>query len=180
MSRFQFELAAPADDAELRQILAATPMPGRIAVSFRREPSWFAAAVVDGYFRQVVVCRDLDTGRLIGFGCRSVRRLNVNGLPADVGYLSGLRVLPEYRNMGLVARGYAFFRRLHQDCRTAFYLTTIAEGNDTANSVLTSRRAGLPAYHLAGRYHTIAVTLPRHPPPPAIEQGIMLRSGNCR
>ena len=177
MSRFQFELAAPADDAELRQILAATPMPGRISVSFRREPSWFDAAVVDGYFRQVVVCRDLETGRLAGFGCRSVQRLFLNGQPADVGYLSSLRVLPEYRNRGLVARGYAFFRRLHQDGRAPFYLTTIAEGNDTANNVLTSRKAGLPAYHFAGRYHTIAVTLPRHPPPSAIPQGLTLRSG---
>ncbi len=86
MSRFRFELATPADDADLRQILAATPMPGRIAVSLRREPSWFAAAVVDGHFRQVVACRDLATRRLVGFGCRSVRRLYVNGLPTDVGY----------------------------------------------------------------------------------------------
>src|SRR5438270_9605247 len=112
MSRFRIDLATPADDAELRRVLAATPMPGRVRVGFRREPSWFAAAVVDGFFRQVVVCRDLDTGRLAGFGCRSVRRLYVNGRPADVGYLSGLRLLPEHRGLGLVARGYAFFRRL--------------------------------------------------------------------
>src|SRR4051794_16637823 len=100
MSRFRFELATPADDADLRHILAATPMPGRIRVGFQREPSWFAAAVVDGHFRQVVACRDSQTGRLIGFGCRSVRRLYVNGAPAEVGYLSGLRVLPEFRNLG--------------------------------------------------------------------------------
>src|SRR5579872_3512651 len=176
MSRFQFELATPADDADLRHVLAATPMPGRISVSFRREPSWFEAAVVDGYFRQVVACRDLDTGRIIGFGCRSVRRLFVNGVPADVGYLSSLRVLPEYRNIGLVARGYAFFRKLHEDGRTPFYLTTIAEGNETALKVLTSGRAGLPMYHAAGRYHTVVVALPRQAPGVAIPQDVVLRT----
>jgi len=176
MSRFQFELAQPADDAELRRILAATPMPGRIVVSLRREPSWFAAAVVDGHFRQVVTCRDLATRQLVGFGCRSVRRLHVNGRPADVGYLSSLRALPEGRNLGLVARGYAFLRQLHQDGRAAFYLTTIAEGNDTALKVLTSRRAGLPSYHFAGRYHTRALLLPRRPREPTTPAGVRIRS----
>lgn len=161
MSRFRFELATPDDDADLRHVLEATPMEGQIAVTFRREPSWFAAAVVDGRFRQAIVCRDLKTGRIIGFGCRSVRDVFVNGRPATVGYLSSLRLLPEHRSLGLVARGYAAFHELHQDGRVPFYLTTIAEGNHPALDVLTSGRAGLPAYHPAGVYHTIAVALPR-------------------
>jgi hypothetical protein len=159
MGRFQFELAGPDDDADLRHVLAATPMEGRVAVSFQREPSWFGGAVVDGFARQVVACRDLNSGRIFGFGCRSLRELFVNGKPMTVGYLSSLRVLPEYRNRGLIARGYAFFRRLHQDGQTPFYLTTIAEGNETALRILTSGRAGLPAYHPAGRYHTSVIPL---------------------
>lgn len=161
MSRYSFDLATPADDADLRHVLAATPMPGRVAVGFRREPSWFDAAVVDGFERQVVACRDATTGRIIGFGCRSLRRAFVNGRPSVVGYLSSLRVLSEHRNLGLIARGYAFFRKLHEDGRSPFYLTTIAEGNETALRVLTSGRAGLPLYHSAGRYHTLAIPLPR-------------------
>src|SRR5437016_765840 len=137
MSRYQFELATPGDDADLRHVLAATPMDGRISITFRREPSWFAGGVVDGPFRQVVACRDLQTGRIFGFGCRSIRDVYVNGRPEAVGYLSNLRVLPEYRNRGLVARGYAFFRGLHQDGRVPFYLTTIANGNRTALAILT-------------------------------------------
>jgi hypothetical protein len=166
MARYRIELATPADDADLRQILAATPMPGRIAVSFRREPSYFAAAEVDGHFRQVVAGRDLDSGRLVGFGSRSIRRVYVNGLPAEVGYLSALRLLADYRNLGLLARGYTHFRKLHADGRAAIYLTTIAEGNEQALGLLTSRRAGLPAYHFAGRYHTLAVWPQKRLPPP--------------
>jgi hypothetical protein len=157
MARYRIELATPDDDADLRRILADTPMPGHISVSFRREPSYFAAAEVDGHFRQVVAGRDLDTGRLIGFGSRSIRRVFVNGRPTDVGYLSALRLLAEHRNLGLIARGYAHFRKLHADGRAAVYLTTIAEGNDRALELLTSGRAGLPAYHPAGRYHTLAI-----------------------
>lgn len=157
MSRYRFELATAADDAQLRAILAATPMDGEAAVAFQREPSFFDAAVVEGPFHQTIVGRDVDGGRIVGFGSRSVRQRYVNGTPAAVGYLSSLRVLPQYRNLGLVARGYAFFRRLHADGRTPFYLTTIAEGNERALAILTSGRAGLPRYHDAGLYHTAVI-----------------------
>jgi hypothetical protein len=159
MSLYQFEVATPDADAELRRILAETPMPGRVVVSFRREPSYFAAAVVDGGFHQVIAARDRAADRLIGFGARSVRDRYVNGRVEPIGYLNSLRGLAEYRNRGLLARGYAFFRKLHADGRTRLYLSTIAEGNDTALAVLTSGRAGLPAYHFAGNYHTAALPL---------------------
>jgi hypothetical protein len=164
MSRYRFELATPDDDLDLRHVLAATTMGGRISVTFRREPSWFAGAVVDGRSRQVVACRDLRTGRIIGFGCRSIRDVYLNGSPGVVGYLSGLRILPEHRNLGLLARGFAFFRELHRDDQVRFYLSTIAAGNELAQAVLTSGRAGLPSYHPAGTYHTVAIPLPRRRP----------------
>src|SRR6185295_2018695 len=84
MSRYQFDVATEADDADLRRVLAETPMPGRIAVSFRREPSYFAAAEIDGRFRQVVAARELNSGRIIGFGSRSVCQRYVNGLPTPI------------------------------------------------------------------------------------------------
>jgi hypothetical protein len=161
VARFEFQLATRADDAQLRAILAATPMPGRISVSFRREPSFFDAAVVDGDFHQVVVCCDQRENRIVGFGCRSVRLRFVNGRPAPVGYLSSLRALPEYRSLGLVARGYAYFRSLHRDGKAQGYLTTIAEDNHKALSTLTTGRAGLPEYAFAGRYHTLVIPISR-------------------
>ncbi len=157
MGRFRFELATAEDDAELRSILAAVPMDGPVAVSLRREPSFFEASAVEGDLHQVIVCRDAHRGRIAGFGCRSIRQLFVAGRPTAVGYLSGLRALPAYRNQGLVARGYAFLRELHEDGRAPFYLTTIADGNRPALATLTSRRAGLPAYHPLGTYHTLVM-----------------------
>jgi hypothetical protein len=162
MSRYRFDLATDADDADLRRVLAETPMPGRIAVSFRREPSYFAAAEVDGRFRQVVAAREMDSGRIVGFGSRSVSQRYVNGLPTPIGYLSSLRLMAAHRNRGLVARGYAYFRRLHADGRAPLYLTTIAEGNTLALTLLTSARAGLPRYNPAGRFLTAAIPVNPH------------------
>jgi hypothetical protein len=162
MSRYRFELAAEADDENLRSVLAATPMNGRIQVAFCREPCYFGGASVDGEFRQTIACRESESGRIVGFGSRSVASRFVNGVPRPIGYLSALRLLKAHRNRGLVARGYAYFRRLHAaDARTKLYLTTIAEGNEQALAVLTSARAGLPAYNDAGWYHTVAIPLSR-------------------
>lgn len=179
MSKYRLELARPEDDADLRQIMAATPMDGFISVGFRREPSWFAGAVVDGQSRQVVVCRDTTTGRVIGFGCRSLREVLVNGEPKTIGYLSSLRLLKEYRSLGLVARGYAFFRELHQDGRTPLYVTTIAAGNEAAQRVLTAGRAGLPMYHADGSYFTFAIALPRRKRSTPPSKGMTIRAASA-
>lgn len=175
MSRYRFEVAGPADDADLRRVLAATPMAGNIAVAFHREPSYFAGARVEGRFHQVVACRETESGRIVGFGVRSASPRYVNGHPEWVGYLSTLRLLAGHRNRGLVARGYAFFRRLHADGQARLYLTTIAEGNTTALTQLTSGRAGLPTYHDVGRFHTAAIPLTRRTSRRAMAPGLEIR-----
>lgn len=161
MGRYQFRLATEEDDAGLRALMAATPMDGRIALRFLREPSFFDAASVDGTFRQIAVCCDGESGQIAGVGTRSVRPMFVNGAPAPVGYLSGLRSLPGVRSRGLLASGYRFLKELHGDGRTCFYLSTIAEGNERALHVLTSGRAGLPGYYPCGSLHTFAIPVPR-------------------
>lgn len=175
MSRYSIELAAPEDDAALRSVLAQTPTEGRIAVAFRRDPSFFDAAAVEGRFHQVVLGRDRHCGSVVGFGVRSIGERFVNGSSGPMGYLSGLRILPRHRNGALLARGYRFFRELHADARARLYLTSIAEGNSTALDVLTSGRGGLPAYHAAGRYRTLAIPVCRGSARPNIPQGLSVR-----
>lgn len=164
MSRFDFGLAEPSDDEALRDLMGATPSGGAVVVSFRREPSYFDAVVVEGPFRQTIVARDHDRGCVAAVGNRSVRQRFVNGVATPIGFLSNLRILPQYRNQSILARGYRHLRCLHRDGRTQLYLTTIAKGNDAAVSALTSGRAGLPRYHYAGEYHTAVIPLRKNPP----------------
>lgn len=153
-SRYRFELAGCTDDLSLRELLANTPMLGRIAVAFGREPNFFEAAAVEGPFRQVLVARDVHAARIVAMGSRSIRMRFVNGHPEPIGYLSALRIHPQHRSGTILARGYTFLRELHADQRTKLYLTTVAADNGTAQAALIPGRAGLPAYHFAGVYHT--------------------------
>lgn len=158
MSRFTFNLATPADDAALCELLAATPMDGAISLAFARYPSYFEAARVDGRQVQVGVVRDGESLRIVGMGSRAINVRYVEGTPVPVGYLSGLRLMPEYRGRaGLLARGYRFLRELHQDEAASYYLTTVSTDNPIGQ-VLTSGRAGLPIYHPWGNYHTLTIS----------------------
>lgn len=159
MSRYTFALATPADDAKLRARMAMDRMEGTIAVSFRREPSYFGGCCVQGDTTQVVKCVDNDTGALAGLGSRSTALAYVDGEPRRIGYLSDLRVAPEYRRGMLLARGYRYFRDLHDADPVPFYTTMIYEGNTPALDTLKGGRAGLPHYRDWGRFLTPALHL---------------------
>lgn len=156
----RIDLATPADDAELLDFMKTTTLPGAdFTLAMQREPSLFAAGPAMGHVHQVVVSR-LD-GHLIGMAERAERRLCVNGEPATVGYLSGVRVHPAHRGGPSLVKGFRTFRELHGRGAAALYLTTIASGNEAARAVLSSGRAGLPAYHHVAPYVTAAIPVRR-------------------
>jgi len=161
MSRYRFELATPEDDAALRRVLARNPLPGEISLAMRRDPSFFAAAEVEGRFVQVIACRDLATGTIVGIGSRSTRDRFRGGGVVPTGYLGSLRIDPEHRRRSLVARGFQFLRELDDDDRAAVYFTSLAKGNKTAARTLLGMRAGLPEYRHAATWLTHAVPITR-------------------
>ena len=163
-SRFELASATEADEAELRELLRRIPVEGSVRVTFEREPDFFAAASLQGAFHQVGIARDQHTGRIVGMGTRSIAEAFLNGERAPVGYLSDLRLLPEYRKGMLVARGYRMLREWHEDGRAELYNTVIFANNDNALRTIAQHRAGLPAYHDCGPLHCPAIHLGRRKP----------------
>ncbi|MQG87375.1 MAG: hypothetical protein FI699_00700 [SAR202 cluster bacterium] len=159
MVRYTFDLASRADDAQLRYVLQRTPMRSSLAtITYEAEPSFFDSSCPVGAETDVIICRDVEQNMTVGFGCRSIRKMFVNGEQTKIGYLSSLRCIPAYRNQGLVARGYRAMRKLHESTeQPKWYFTTILEGNPHARNLLTSGRAGLPFYHAAGRFSTFLI-----------------------
>ncbi len=148
-----FSLATQNDDAGIRRLLATNPMPGRIRVRFEREPSYFAGCAPD---TDVLVAR--DGARVVGVACRSIRKLYVNGLAEDVGYLGQLRVDRAYRGQLLTARGYRVMRELHEQRPVLGYYTTIVDGNAQAEGVLVRRSRGvMPRYRFVEKLFTLGV-----------------------
>lgn len=148
-----FALATEADDAGIRRLLATNPMPGRIRVRFEREPSYFAGCAPG---TDVLVAR--DGANVVGLACRSIRKLYVNGVAEDVGYLGQLRVDRAYRGQFLTARGYRVMRALHEAAPASGYYTTIVDRNAQAVGLLVQRpRSAMPRYRFLERLYTFAI-----------------------
>lgn len=145
MKRFLF--GSEVHDEACRVILQTSPMGKNIRLSFRREPSFFPAEKIANTWSQLVVLCDDENEKVLGFGVRSSRPYWLNGQEVELGYISQLRLVPEFRNGLYLAKGYRKFRELHeQDGKIPFYITTILSDNEVARSSLESKRIGLPSY----------------------------------
>jgi hypothetical protein len=156
-STVQFRLATPADDVTLRRLLRDNPLAGQISLSLEREPSYFAAAALEGADHRTIIA--VEEGRVICGGSVSTRDRYVNGRPTRVGYLGGLRLDVAARGRASVLRrGYEFFRQLHERFGgPPLYLTAIAEDNLPARRLLERGLPGMPAYRPLGRLVTLVI-----------------------
>ena len=155
----KFILATRNHEARFREIVRTEAMPGHIQIAYEREPDFFHGLETLGTFNQVIAATEAEA--IVGFGCRSIRPLFINGNETDIGYLSGLRSSAIAKSKLGLARGYKMLKELHTDQRCPGYITTIIEGNLEASATIASGRAGLPAYKDLGECLTFAIPLKR-------------------
>ncbi len=158
MTDIEIRLAEPEDDEELRRILRESPMAGDISLSFEREPDYFIGAQVTAPENQIIVAKDLESMKIVGTGSRSLRPLYVNAEVQTIGYLSQVRIDPNYRAMrkGLV-KAFEYLHDLHRDGASPFYFTSIFEDNLPARRLFTRGLPGLPKLFEYARMHTLAI-----------------------
>jgi len=152
----QFELARHSDEPALRRLLRAAPFSGDIRVTLEREPCIDFANAIEGEHTQILVARAAREPGVVAMGARTLRTSFVNGAPTRVGYLSLLRVLPQYQGRAaLLRRGYAALRALQDDGAAALNVTTIVADNCRARRVLEAALPGLPTYRHLGDVLTL-------------------------
>jgi hypothetical protein len=153
--------AVAEDDAALRRLSDELPSGGAVRLKLVREPSFFDALEVEG--ADSVVAKATAGDRIVGSGVMSFRSAFLNGAPEPIriGYLGGMRLLPDFRGGRVLLRGYRLLDRSRGGARLS--LTTILEDNRAARSLLESGRAGLPSYRPLGVYHTLTWRIGRHP-----------------
>lgn len=137
MRPLHIDEAGPADDATIRALLRETTVPGEVALSFQREPSYFAASARLGHRSETLVAR--DGSALAGVVSATMQRLFVQGLVSEVAYLSQLRVAPAYQGRALVSRGLRALRQRLEAHDVPGAFATISLGNEVAERVLCGR-----------------------------------------
>jgi hypothetical protein len=179
LSNITFNLATPADDSELRKLLRENPMPGKISVSFEREPNYFIGANVGNSFHQTLIARDRNIGEIIAMGSRSIGDVYINGTVQRVGYLRDLRITQPYRVMRrALIRAFAYLHHLHQDGQVPFYLSSIIEDNLPAQRLFSAGLPRLPYFQEYGRLHTLAIYCRRKRRRMAMPNGLQLTRGS--
>lgn len=155
-ARIKFDLASTRDDAEIRRLLRENPMRGQIALSLEREPDYFADAGISGEVKQSIVARDGE--RVAAVGACAIRERFVNGWPARVGYLGGLRLDAPYEGrFDILRRGYEFFRELQTEAPADYYFTSIAADNQRARRFLECGIRRIPLYEFVGEFVTLVI-----------------------
>jgi len=144
-------------------------MSNRVSLSFEREPNYFADAKCSGEIKQTIVAR--DGGRVVCVGNCTIRQRFVNGQPARIGYLAGLRLDATHSGrFDILRQGYEFFHQLQTDTPADFYFTSIAGDNARARSILERGLPGMPSYEFLGEFVTILLPAqPGHPAPEVVE-----------
>jgi hypothetical protein len=156
------DFAEPRDDAGIRRLVETQAMPGRVRVSFCREPDFSIGCAVTGEEFRIFVARVEADEEVVGVACRSVRRVFLNGREERIGYLGQLRVHERCRGRWLVSRGFARLEALHRADPLPAYLASIVDGNQDATGVLVDKpRRAFPLFREAARYVTFAVRVRR-------------------
>ncbi len=155
-SRVEFDVATPADDAEIRRLLHETPIRGAISLTLEREPNYFADADIPGESTQTIVAR--EQGKVVCAGNCVTRNLFVNGELRRVGYMGGLRLAATHvGRFDILRRGYQLFSELQKDGSADFYFTSIASDNVRARAFLERSVRGLPRYEFLSDYATLVI-----------------------
>ena len=155
----RFDLATPADDAALRALLRAMPVPGTVTLAATREPAFFAADAALGERVETLVARERPGAEPVAVVQRAVRTVYVGGTPARVAYIGGLRVRPGHRTAALVGRGWSALRDLDRADPVAVTTISVTDANDRVRRLVSARRGAAPLLDAVAALVTLALVV---------------------
>ncbi|MGV8907321.1 MAG: hypothetical protein ACOH15_12110, partial [Acetobacterium sp.] len=100
----------------------------------------------------IPIMEDKEDNKICAVGCCVIRKAYINGEVKRTGYLTGLKVLPEYqRRMPHIGHAYDYLYQQTKE-QVDVYYTTILKENVLAQKILEKKRKGMPIYQYMGDY----------------------------
>ncbi len=151
-NKYTLEFATSEDNEGIREIFEAGGFDGGISVKYLRNPLPLASFSADGESR-IMVIRDNECQKVIAVGGAVLRKEYVNGKAETCGYLTGLKIHPDYqKKTTFIAKSYQFLYEHIQGCYC--YYTTILDDNEVAIRLLEKKHKNMPEYRYLGHYTT--------------------------
>ncbi len=154
-NKFIFSKATPKDSEGICELFKAQSFDGKIAVQYLRGEDPISSFLREGDDFICLVVRDAeDDNRIIGMGSCVVRKGYVEEKICNIGYLTGLKLLPEYHKKFFgIAKAYSWIYENTQD-KVDYYYTTILADNIYVQNMLEKKRKNMPLYQNIGDYYT--------------------------
>lgn len=146
-------LADSGDNDGIREIFESSSFSGGLSVQYLRGAKPFDSFQADGDTARMIVAVDNEKKRIAGVGGAVIRREYLNGNIENCGYLTGLKIHPDYqKKLVFLARSYQFMREQLSDCRCCY--TTILDDNKPVIAMLEKKHRNMPEYRYLGHYTT--------------------------
>lgn len=151
---YVYELATPADNKELLEILEEESFSGPISVLFTRRPDVMTSLSYEGDVAEIMICRDTINHKIALIGAFAINKCYIRGELKHVCYLFNLRLRKSYRGKTRVPyMGFKHLKLILDKYKIDFVFTTILEDNNYARRLLERKRKSLPTYHYLGNYY---------------------------
>jgi hypothetical protein len=150
--RFEYSVAKPEDSNEILKVFESIDFKGGISVLYTRRPDPYKSFMHDSDKFFMPVVREKGSGKICAVGCCVIRKAFINGEIKNTGYLTGLKILPEFKKKLIkISEVYKQIFEETQDCVDIYY-TTILKENVQVQKMLEKKRKNMPEYRLLGAY----------------------------
>ena len=143
---FRFLIAGPEHTEIIKKMYESISYDGPIDIQFRRGDDPYHSVVSESDDHVILLCRSERDGKYIAMGICSIYKAYLDGEIKRVGYLNGLKILPEYRKkMTILPRGFA---ALHEvlDGRVDLCFASMLRSAAENQKMFEKRRSFMPAY----------------------------------
>jgi len=156
-NKIELRLSVEADREGIKKVFESGKFDGDFCVRFLRNPDPAALFAHDGDKAVVMVMEYISTKEVIAVAGCVIRREYVHSQVIRIGYLTGLKILPEYqKKVYCITDGYKF---LHENTKNDvdMYYTTILSSNTGAQKLLEKKHRNMPSYLYLGDYTTYCI-----------------------
>jgi len=146
------------DDEKICALILRNSVVGGISSTMDCKPSFFNAIEVEGFTHRVAVAE--SNHQIVGVVSMSKRKVFINEVPTDIGYIGSLRIDVSYRSSTILARLIHITKKWHHEgLGVQYYLSAIPQKNVSARNIMTSGRAGLPMSTDIGILYNAAIPI---------------------